>query len=435
MSFTASMHHQHMCYRRWFPREPLGYLSRPNKPIGQSSVIKRMPSKARLRHVILIPSFPPRWRVGEGWSSSGGAEFTALNLSKYLFRRGSEVHVITRSERIVPYRETIQGVFVHRVLFPSHPIFLRFMNYICSFIETVRLRPHLIHGIGMFQYGVIACISSRLLRTPLIIQCMDDDVQFPNPLVIKLFWKMMLGSVQTIIVKERKSANRLVDFGVDLEKVVVLPNGVDASRFRLNRRKCREYVDLRNHEKAILFVGRLEPIKNVESLLIAFARIREQFQDLRLLLVGAGTEMSRLKRIAAQTRIDHCTNFIGEVSPLDVPRYMVAADIFVLPSISEGSPNVILECLAAGLPILASEVGGVPDLVANGKEGFLFKPGNVTQMADLMSLLLRDSQLRRKMSREGRRRANRFPLDGINAKIFQISMSAIRNSSTRQLRK
>jgi glycosyltransferase involved in cell wall biosynthesis len=221
----------------------------------------------------------------------------------------------------------------------------------------------------------------------------------------------------------------LVRYVGNRQKVVILPNGVDKSRFVLNRRKCREQVDLRDNEKAILYVGRLEPVKNVESLLIAFAKIQEKFRDARLLLVGTGTEMRRLTRIAAQMHIDHFTKFIGEVSPREVPRYMVAADVFVLPSISEGSPNVILEALAAGVPILASNVGGVPDLITHGREGFLFKAGDVAQMVELLALMLRDSQLRRKMSREGKKRVDRFSLNEVNDKIFQICSDAMRESS------
>jgi glycosyltransferase involved in cell wall biosynthesis len=262
----------------------------------------------------------------------------------------------------------------------------------------------------------------------------DSDVRRANPLVIKLFWKMVLRSAQTIIVKERESANRVASYVVDRNKVVILPNGVDKSRFRLNRLKCREQIGLKDNEKAILYVGRLEPVKNVESLLIAFAKIREQFQDVRLLLVGTGTEMSRLVRIAAQTQIDRFTSFVGRVSLRDVPRYMVAADILVLPSISEGSPNVVLEALAAGVPVLASNVGGVPDLVRHRREGLLFEPGDVSQMVDSLTIMLQDSQLMRKMSKEGKKRADRFPLDGVNDKIFQMSMDAVREYSTRELR-
>jgi len=385
------------------------------------------PSKPRLRHVILISSgFPPK-------GSLGGAEFQALNLSKYLWKRGSEVHVITTSERIVPYHEMVEGVFVHRVLYSKRPTFSRFASYVCFFLEIVRHRPNIVHGIGIFPDGLIACLSSRILRKPLILMSRDSDVRLEHPLIINLFWKMILRSVQTMVVKEKESAKRLLRYGIDPQDVFVLSNGVDKSRFRLNRRKCRQRIGLRGDEKAILYVGRLEPVKNVESLLIAFARIREEFRDVRLFLVGAGTQMSRLMTIAAQTRIDHCVNFIGELSPSDVPRYMVAADVFVLPSISEGSPNVILEALAAGLPIIASTVGGVPDLVTDTREGFLFKAGNVGEMVNLLTLMLRDGQLRRKMSREGRRRADEFSLDGVNDKIFQISVHAVNKISKPQL--
>ncbi|HMK82632.1 MAG TPA: glycosyltransferase family 4 protein [Candidatus Bathyarchaeia archaeon] len=386
---------------------------------------------SKLRHVILISYFPPRWNVG-------GAEITALNLSKYLSKRGSDVHVITRSDIVVPYREMIEGVSVHRTLYPQHSTrlmrgsfsFHDLVNYVSSFFEMLRLKPQLIHGIGMFPPGLIACVSSRVLRKPLIMMCTDSDVRLANPLVIKLFWKAILRTTRIMIVKETESANRLARYVVDKRKIIVLANGVDTSRFQLNRRECRELIGIKGNELAILYVGRLEPVKNVETLLLAFARIKADFHNVRLFIVGGGTEMRRLMRIAEQAGIDRSTKFVGEVSPRDVPPYTVAANIFVLPSISEGSPNALLEALAAGVPILASKVGGIPDLVTDGREGFLFEAGDVAQMVDLLALMLRDGELRQRMSKAGRKRANKFTLDRANDKIFRISMNAMGDSST-----
>jgi glycosyltransferase involved in cell wall biosynthesis len=155
--------------------------------------------------------------------------------------------------------------------------------------------------------------------------------------------------------------------------------------------------------------------------------MREGFQNVRLLLVGAGSEMGRLISLVAKLRIDHCTEFVGEVDPAEVPNYMVAADVFALPSVSEGSPNVILEALAAGAAVVASRVGGVPDLVTDGREGLLVRAGDVEQMATVMGLILRDTQLRRKMSREARRRARSFPLNEIYLKTFQLCVSTLKN--------
>jgi glycosyltransferase involved in cell wall biosynthesis len=287
------------------------------------------------------------------------------------------------------------------------------------------VKPDLIYGVGMFPEGLIASISAKLLHRPLIIMTMGSDVRLPNSFVVNLFWKFILRSVRTVIVKEKESANRLTRYANQVE-IVILPNGVDQSRFMLNRRECRKSIGLRRGEKMILYVGRLHPVKNVGALIAAFARVHRHFHDVKLFIVGAGPELSNLIKLAGNKHISGSIIFVGRVSPNDVPRFMVAADVFVLPSISEGSPSVVLEALAAGVPVLASNVGGVPDLVRNGQEGFLFEPGDLGQMTDLLSLVLRSHPLRKKMSKNARDRASHFPLTRTHEKILKISLDAMR---------
>jgi glycosyltransferase involved in cell wall biosynthesis len=104
---------------------------------------------------------------------------------------------------------------------------------------------------------------------------------------------------------------------------------------------------------------------------------------------------------------------------------MVASDVFVLSSKSEGSPNVILEALAAGTPVLANNIRGIPELVTNGKEGFLFDAGDVPQMVALLTRLLHDSQLRLRMSNKGKNRAKNFPPNVQYDRVFVVCVKAL----------
>lgn len=354
-----------------------------------------------------------------------GAEFQALDFAKHLARKGFETHVVSRSDRILPYQELVDGVMVHRVLYCPQPAWIRFTCYISAFIEAIRLAPDLVHAIGFFPNCVIGSVASKVLRRPLVSMSVDSDVRLGNPIVISLFWKFILRSSRVAIVKEAESAKRLAPYS-STKNIAIIPNGIDQSRFRgLGRRRCRQVLGLRSDLRVILYVGRLEAVKNVGSLLIAFSKALETIGNLRLLIVGGGPELSKLRATAAKIHIGQVTDFVGEVSRQEVARYMKAADVLVLPSVLEGSPNVVLEALAAGLPTLASRVGGVPDLIGHGREGFLFEAGNTAQMTQLLTLILRNARLRREMSLNARSRSKDFPLKQVNDKILKLTKSGL----------
>lgn len=362
-----------------------------------------------LRYLILISYFPPRWR-------SAGIELQALLFAEYLAKQGLEVHVVTNSERILPYAEVLRGIRVHR-MFYLEPRPLRVVYYINSFIEILRIRPNMLHGIGMFPNGLIAGTTGRLLQRPVIVECMGSDVLLANPMVVALLWKFILESSQAVITEIELIRKRLSAFTKC--RVDCVPNGVDIPKFQLNRKYCRRRLGLTDDEKSILYVGRLDPVKNVESLLLAFAGLRKRLEKVRLIVIGKGQELDHLREVAAKTKVSEFVDFVGGVDHEQIPKYMNAADVLVVPSHSEGNPNVILEALAAGTPIIATRVGGIPDLITDGKQGFLYSPGDAEQMTNLLSKLLRDDELQRKLSVEAKIQAERFSLPLVNKRKFE----------------
>jgi glycosyltransferase involved in cell wall biosynthesis len=156
-------------------------------------------------------------------------------------------------------------------------------------------------------------------------------------------------------------------------KTSLLMNAVDRDQFKPDstlRKTVRQAHGMKDDTFMLFFVGRLEEIKQLDRLLTALPLVRKNV-PCRLLVAGDGTHRARLEQQAAELELDAQVTFLGKVSHDQLPGYYNAADVLVLPSKMEGVPMVILESLACGTPVLATAVGGIPDLVRNGENGQL----------------------------------------------------------------
>ncbi|MEO1773398.1 MAG: glycosyltransferase [Pseudomonadota bacterium] len=156
--------------------------------------------------------------------------------------------------------------------------------------------------------------------------------------------------------------------------------------------------------KALLFVGRLSAIKGVALLLRAVAALAETHPDLTLTLVGDGPEAPGLKAEAEALGIADRVTFTGYLSQDEVAERLAATDVFVLPSFAEGVPVVLMEAMAAGRPVIAPQVAGVPELVEHGVSGFLVPPGDLKRLTGSIDALIRRPEVCVDMGEEGRRR-------------------------------
>lgn len=181
--------------------------------------------------------------------------------------------------------------------------------------------------------------------------------------------------------------------GVPSSAVITIPNGVDASAYP-------EKAD-RSDVRTVITVANLRPEKNHETLIAAAARLATSCPNLRYQIVGEGSRRPVLERLAAKHGVDHLVTFLGHRE--DVPALLAAADIFVLPSRSEAFPNSAIEAMAAGLPVVASAVGGLLDLIETGRTGILVPPSDPEPLARAIRFLYEDPQRAREMGREARR--------------------------------
>lgn len=159
----------------------------------------------------------------------------------------------------------------------------------------------------------------------------------------------------------------------------------------------------------LLFVGDLLPVKGVDLLVEAFGRLRGEGARCSLTLLGAGKEEPRLRRRLEELGLAGEVTFRGEVGPEEVRAEMVRADLLVLPSRREGLPNVPLEAMAAGCPVLGSTAGGIPEVVMDGRNGRLFPAGDVDALCERLRELVGSPELRRRLAEGGRKSVEAYP--------------------------
>jgi glycosyltransferase involved in cell wall biosynthesis len=186
----------------------------------------------------------------------------------------------------------------------------------------------------------------------------------------------------------------------------VIHSGVDLHRFskgEKQRTRKRKELGIPADSLVIGYVGWLIPIKGVTYLITAMAKVAEKYPKSQLVLVGKGDDRGeeeiKLKEQVERTGLANKVLFLGWRP--DVDEIMGCFDIFVLPSLNEGMGRVLVEAMAAGLPIVASRVGGIPDLVKDGENGLLVPPADATALAKAISALLEDKEKRKRMGEVG----------------------------------
>ena len=198
-----------------------------------------------------------------------------------------------------------------------------------------------------------------------------------NRLIIWLFDRIhqeIYRRADWIIAIDRICVQQAISYGAR-NKISLLMNAVDTNRFRPNNEiRSTERTSLQISEDAfvVLFVGRLEEIKQVDILVESMVSLKDKF-PVRLLLAGDGTKYEPLKKLVNKLHLSSAVKFLGKVSHDDIHVYYNIADVLLLPSKMEGVPMVILEALACGTPVVASTVGGIPDLVRTGENGMLLE--------------------------------------------------------------
>ena len=216
--------------------------------------------------------------------------------------------------------------------------------------------------------GVAAAMLSGWLSIPLVITARGTDINLiPKYRVPRAWIRWAASRASAMVTVCRALRDEMVDLGIDGEKIHVLRNGVDLEMFRpVDGSRIRRRYGLDG--RVLTSVGLLIPRKGHDIVISALARLAS---DVKLLIVGEGPERKRLEAHAARLQVADRVAFAGEVPHRELAEYYSAADILVLASDREGWPNVLLESMACGVPVVATSIWGIPEVVASPEAGVL----------------------------------------------------------------
>ena len=263
-------------------------------------------------------------------------------------------------------------------------------------------------------------LLKRVFGYKLVLSVHGSDVLLPTQRNARLL-PHLLPEADAITAVTRPVAERVLAYpGVDPSKVRVIPNGVDRGFWA----PSEAAPDVGRRPPMILSIGRLTPVKGHDVLLRAFARVRERVSEARLVLVGEGESQESLERLAGELRLGDAVAFAGHLPKEQIRPLMDEARVFTLPSRSEGMPLALLEAMAAGVPSVATRVGGVPGLVAPDA-GLLVPPEDPAALAEALAHVLLDPACARMLSRKGERRARQFPASGADAAYEKLFLSLV----------
>lgn len=233
---------------------------------------------------------------------------------------------------------------------------------------------------------VAAAAFAEEAGSPLVTTVLGSDINdSPENPALRPQIVRALGRCQRVVAVSAALGERVTALGVPRERVVVLHNAVDGARFAIrDSRPPRVRLGLPGDAKVVLYAGYHVPEKGVDVLIEAMDRLGKLGRgDVHLLTVGGGELLEPLRARASALGMRGRVRLLGWVMPAEIPEYMAACDVLVLPSLREGCPNVILEALASGRPVVASRVGGVPELIRedDGKNGVLVPAGDPDALA------------------------------------------------------
>ena len=341
----------------------------------------------------------------------GGGGWVSHFLGKHFAAAGHEVHLITSQFRDCPIDETVEGFHVHRVRA------LRKNRDVCAVHEMLtyavssslyglrfakQFQPDIVQVFFGIPAGGGPYLLQKLRNVPYCVFLGGRDVPSRNPdppyyrwlyLLLKPIIRAIWGNASAVVACSEGLRELARETDADV-KMDVIPDGLDLGRFEPVRR------DPRPEKVRVLTIGRLIPRKGFQFLIRALPRIIENAgHDFEIEIVGDGPYQRELLRLSEDLGVASYIRFVGSVPYSELPQQYRDADVFILPSLAEGMPLVVLEAMGTGLPIVASRVQGIEELVVEDVNGALFDAGDVDGLADSLVKLINAGEGRVEMGK------------------------------------
>lgn len=356
--------------------------------------------------------------------SKGGKYMAAYNLWIKLAQRGHHIQVFTFSEDRKDHFDSYEGIDMF-----AYGSILRYRSEQIShkiLFAPLRENSDIVHihsGISMALFA--GFLYSMIKKKPLVITWHGDSIKETKynrytgivPSLASYFYNKYLIhkilshtdiiiSVSGSYINESKILDRYRD------KIVIIPNGVNFDEFNVfySRNECKNMLKI-DTKYMILFIGSLYPLKGPQILIRAMPKIIKEFENIIFILAGEGN-IVEYKKLAKELGVEKFIRFPGYVYS-EKPMYYKACDIFILPSLLECFGIVNLEAMLCGVPIVASKVGGVPDIVEDGENGILVPPGDCESLSNAIICLLKDEETRERFGKNSKEKIQNYSWEKI----------------------
>lgn len=389
-----------------------------------------------------------------GGESTGGMNVYVRELSRELGRRGWAVDIYTHAETldrpaVIPVGNNVR--VIHTVAGPvKHIGKNELYKYLPEFAENVLAMvasEGIVYDVIHSHYWLSGLVAERLraVWNAPMLQMFHTLGEMKNQVAqraeereldvrISSERRLMQGADRVVATTPLDRQQMLDLYGADPEKIEIISCGVDLSLFRpIPRLEARREVGLAPESRVILFVGRIEPLKGLDTLLRAVSivanRNPEWRDDLRLVVVGgeaegvadpSNAEMRRARRLRAELGLAEQVAFVGAQSQETLPYFYSAADVLAMPSHYESFGLVALEAMASGIPVIASNVGGLSYTVQHGKTGLLVPPRDPDCLAAALEHALANPGLRTRLGMAGVVRARRFGWPNVAEQVLRL---------------
>ena len=343
------------------------------------------------------------------YPTHGGSGVVASELAIGLAQRGHEVHIVSYA---TPFR--LQGfhpnLYMHEVDFTTYPL-LKYPPYALALATKLvdlaeSFRIELIHAHYAMPHATSAYLAKQIMGSQGIktvttlhgtdITLVGADASFKK--VIKFAIEESDG---VTAVSQYLKDRTIEEFGIR-RPINVIHNFIDPARPALNRNMCSRETFAPNGEKLLMHASNFRPVKRAQDVVRVFARVQELIPA-RLVLIGDGPQLRTTQQLVNDLNLSDKVSYLGEQDQLE--PLLSCADLFLLPSEQESFGLTALEAMNCGVPVIATEIGGLPELVVHGETGYLFPIGETDQMAEAAAALLQDHEQHERFGKKARDRA------------------------------
>jgi glycosyltransferase involved in cell wall biosynthesis len=357
---------------------------------------------------------------------SGGTGAYVYYLSHSLQKLGQNVHVVARDKQ--DSERTVNGIQVHYIKGVGNALtrYWKFARSASKRIEELNKEIGLdvIHAnlplvpsfaIPKNAARAVVCAVHSTWKGEAIVTKRDNPKELnPNEKsmlrfnrVLRSYEKKLMNRSDALIAVSKYTVNELTElYGISENKIHVIYNGVDIERFkpRPNRTELRKEFGLDEDKKIVLFVGRLYHRKGLDTLLTSVPPVLKEFSNVQFVISGTGFKEKEesLKKLAKELEIEDHVTFLGYVPDEKLPDLYSTSDIFVLPAIYENFPFAILEAQSTALPVISTNVGGIPEFLVDNENGFVIEPRDPEQLTQKVLALLQNPKRATEMGKRGR---------------------------------